>query len=435
MPDYTALFEVLGQYARTFALLRNLADRDLAVAEGGETFRSLDRLRKEFITVLNGQGSERDRLDAVQVLADAARLARGWAAQMQASLDAWVREGVAAELSLSGSTHEVLRALASAMVADGESIARNTVSLGAPQAAATNAGSTACYVAAQAADPAETVVSDERAQTQLITVHCVRDSAHHRLPKGQEEFRIAPEHGAAVAARVIPVTVGAFDDTRNAVRDGAFSDYASGAFTHWETGSGAGAISQETSNRLFGAGCLKLTGNGATAAELTQDLAERDPALPTGRFWALGAWVYVSSLSAGTVTVDVLVDGAPWTPALTIDGSTPTGQWLHLGGIGYVPRAAFPNLLKVRVRCSSTFNGVVLVNGAALAPTVEVPHAGLQLALFEGALAPQALPVADRFTIAATSNDAGAFQCFFRDRLGLAMPSAASPTIADSLAE
>src|SRR5688572_28276483 len=51
MPDYTAIFEVLGQYARAFTQLDNLAERNLTITAGGETFRSLDKLREEFVDV------------------------------------------------------------------------------------------------------------------------------------------------------------------------------------------------------------------------------------------------------------------------------------------------------------------------------------------------------------------------------------------------
>ena len=83
MPDYTAIFEVLGQYARAFTQIDNLATRNLHITEGDESFRSLDRLREEFIDVLNDNGHERDRLDAVAILTDAARIASGWSTQLE----------------------------------------------------------------------------------------------------------------------------------------------------------------------------------------------------------------------------------------------------------------------------------------------------------------------------------------------------------------
>jgi hypothetical protein len=88
----------------------------------------------------------------------------------------------------------------------------------------------------------------------------------------------------------------------------------------------------------------------------------------------------------------------------------------------------------VRVRCSSDFDGVVHVDGVSLAPATEVPHAGVRLALFQGPTAPQALMFGDRYTMDTTSDEAGAFQTFARDRLSLALPSDASPTIDDALA-
>ncbi|MCZ7608113.1 MAG: hypothetical protein M5U25_19120 [Planctomycetota bacterium] len=436
MPNYTTIFQVLGQYARAFTQLDNLAERNLSFSSGGEVFRSLDKLREEFVDVLNDAPAERDRLDAVGVLADAARVARGWGAQLQQSLDAWIRDALAAELNSEGASRaELLRELQRAMLADAESVAANAVSLGAVSADVANAGDAACYVSKQTVDAAENLVDDERIVNQRICIECVRDNPRHRVPVGQEEFRIRPEVGPPVSTRAIPVTYGAITDARNVVTDGAFEDDTAGVLDHWSVISGGSAFSRDTATKLFGGGSLKITGNGATSGELQQDLADRDPPLESGRFWALGAWVYVGSYSGGDVKLDLLIDGAASALTLTIDGSTPTGQWLHLGGLQYLPRGSFPNKVKVRIRCGATFNGAVYLDGVSLAPATEVPHAGLRLAIFQGAAAPQTAPVADRFTLDSTSDEAGAFQVFARERLEIALPSSGTPTISDTLAE
>ena len=436
MPSYTSLFEVFGVYARAFAQFENLADRNLYFSSGGETCRSLDRLRSEFAGVMNGDADERDRLDAVTLLSDAARTTRGWASQLDLSLDAWVRGGVASALDIAGATRaDVLAALARKMAADNESIAANAVAAGSVTAAATNVGTCNCYVSKKTVDPEENLVDDQRITNQSIVVECARDAAHHRVTVGAEEFRIVPEEGAAMRTLMIPVTYGDTASYRNMVMDGAFDLEDAGEFDHWEKISGGSVFSRDTGTKLFGDGSLKVTGNGATAGEMIQDLADRDPALPSGMMYVLGAWVYVGSLSAGTVTVDLLVDGNASTLQLVVNGSTATAQWLHLGGFEYLARSTFPNKVKVRVHCSSDFNGAVYVDGVSLAPATEVPHAGVRVAIFEGATAAQAAPIADRFTFATTSDETGAFQSFFRDRLAIALPTAGSPTLSDSLAE
>lgn len=436
MPDYTTIFEVLGQYARAFTQIENLADRNLEFSSGGETFRSLDKLREEFIDVLNDGVGERDRLDAVAILTDAARIARGWSGQLEHSLTAWIRDALAIELDAEGASQpELLRELQRAMLADSESIAANAVAAGAVSADANNAGDAGCYVSDQTVDAEENLIDDERIRSQRVVIECVRDNAHHRVPVGQEEFRIRPEYGAPVSTRVVPVTYGDFTDARNVVTDGAFESEDGGVFDHWSVESGGSVFSRDTGVKRFGDGSLKITGDGATAGDLRQDLGDRDPPLESGRMFALGAWVYVASHTAGSVTIDLLVDGNASALALTIDGSTPTAQWLHKGGFEHIPRASFPNKVKVRIRCSADFDGVVHVDGVSLAPATEVPRAGIRVAIFEGASAPQATPIADRYTVDTTSDDAGAFQTFARDRLGVALPSSGSPTISDSLAE
>ncbi len=101
----------------------------------------------------------------------------------------------------------------------------------------------------------------------------------------------------------------------------------------------------------------------------------------------------------------------------------------------YLPRASFPNKVKARVACSGDFDGEVFIDGLSLAPAAEVPHAGVRVAIFEGAGAPQATPIADRYTIDTSSDEAGALQVFARDRLGVALPSSGTPTVSDTLAE
>mgnify|MGYP000849749671 FL=1 len=436
MPDFNALFEVFGVFARAFTQFENLARRGLLFSGSDETFRSLDRLREEFIAVLNDSPPERDMLEALSLFHEAARGVEGWSARLQGHLEAWIRGPLAAELGMRGAQPQaVLAALACAMDAAGETVKRCGVSVSSVTAAPQNAGNARCYAALMAVDPSESVQANERARTQSIAVECIKDAVLHRVAEGSEEFRVTPEHGATLPLWVIPVTVGGVADRRNVIIDGAFADYDSGSFTHWEALSGAAILSQDTSQFLFGSGTLKVSGNGATAAELIQNLAQRVPPLAVGRVWALGTWAYVSSCNTGSVTVDLLVDGSPSSLCLTINGSTPAGQWLHLGGFEYLPRQAHPGKVKVRVRCSSDFSGVVLLDGVSLAPAAEIPHAGLQVALFQGSRPPLCTPLADRFEIRTLSDDAGAFQRMFRDRLQTAMPSSDSPTVNDSLAE
>lgn len=431
MPDYNSIFESLGVFARAFSTIDNLATRDLEVTEGGETIRSLDNLRKQFAEALNDTSAERDALAAVGVLHDAAQAARGWGLSMTAALEEWIRGPLAQELQVLGALRdEVLAELARAMHADDESVQANDVSAGTPVAGA-NAGDAACYASGDAVDADENAVPDQHIRTQRVILECTRDNPRHRVPVGQEEFRVRPEHGPTVAMRVLPVTYGEVPDARNAVLDGAFEDY-DGGFTHWDTIAGAGAVSRDTGIKRFGGGSLKITGDGATAVDLRQDMAARDPALPAGRAFALGAWVYVASHSAGSVVIDLLVDGQESMLELVVDGATPNGSWLHLGGFEYLPRASFPNKVVLRIACAASFDGVIHIDGVSLAPAAEVPHAGLRLALFEGAAAAQA---GDRFTIDTSSDDAGAFQTFARDRLGLALPAGDTPSIDDSLAE
>jgi hypothetical protein len=428
MPDYTATFEVLGTFARAFGTLHNFARRNLKLTEGGETIRSLDRLRQDFVDVLNDSGPERDTLAGVAVLSGAAAAADGWMAALEQTLDQWVRTALAAELNVNGTRDEILHELARAMHADSQSVKPNIVALDAITARATNAGNAALLASIRTVTPAEDEIDDERVRDGRVTLECIRDAVRHRLPVGHEEFRVLP----GLNARVLPVNVGPHGDPRNAVKDGAFEDWDNGAPEHWSIDSGASVFSREESLTLFGSHALRVSGDGATSAELLQALTEHEPPLQAGSFYAMGAWVRVVSHTVGSVTLDLLVDGDPSGLALTIDGSTPVGEWLHVGGFEYLPRASFPNKVTVRVRCDSSFDGAVVLDGLSLGRAVDVPGAGLRLALMQG---PQPAQAGDRFSIDTSSDNAGAFQTFARDRLGVALPSDDTPTISDALAE
>jgi hypothetical protein len=433
MPDYTATFEVLGAFARAFTTLDNFSRRNLKLTDSGDTIRSLDRLRQDFVDVLNDSGPERDTLAGVTVLSSAAEATRGWAAALEQTLDQWIRGALGTELNVAGATRDdILHALVRAMHADDESVAPNAVALTEISADANNAGNPALVAGIDTVTPDEQVIDDERVRTQRVSIQCTRDAVRHRLPVGQEEFRVQPEHGAALNLRMLPVNAGDHADPRNAIVDGAFASWDGGAPAHWSIEAGASIVSEEDTEILFGESALNLAGDGATAADLRQDLAERSPPLQAGAFYALGAWVHVVTHNMGNVMMDLLIDGDPSALTLTVDGSTPTAEWVHLGGIEYLPRDSFPNKVIARVRCSSDFDGEVLVDGVSLGRAHEVAHAGLRLVLMQGPAVPQA---GDRFAIDTSSDDVGAFQSFARDRLGVALPSDDSPSISDNLAE
>lgn len=436
MIDYTSIFEVLGVFARAFTQIDNNANRNLTFTGSGDTFRSLDNLREDFLDVLNDSVSERDALTAVQVLTDAKDLLLASDQRLGDALNRWIQTGLAEALGTGEtSVAGVLRALQRAMHDDSESVSENAVTVSGVSAHAENVTDSRLYVTNQTIDAGEAEIDDERARNQTIHVECVRDHATHNTPEGEEEFVITPEVGPRATLRSIPVTQSVQIHPRNVITDATFQDETTGDFDHWTKHAGGSVFTRDIAAKRFHDASLKVTGDGATAGELRQDLVDRSPVMASGRHWALGAWVYVTSHTAGSVTVDLLVDGVASSLALVVDGSTATGQWLHLAGFEYLSRETYPNRVFARVRCSSDFDGVVNVDGICLAPATVIPHAGVQAALFQGATLPHAGAIPDRFSFSTTNDEAGTFQTFARERLSVALPSDSTSTINDSLAE
>ncbi|MCF6228232.1 MAG: hypothetical protein L3J82_06150 [Planctomycetes bacterium] len=431
MPDYITIFEVLGQYARAFGTLENLANRDLKITSGGETIRSLDKLQREFIDVLNDSASERAALQPVEILSDASRAVEAWKQQLHGALDRWITKNLAEELGfVSTDKQKILLELRRQMLSDSKTVKVNSVALNSVSAASTNVGNAALLAGIKTVNDSETILNNELISDATIDLRCVQDAVHDRLPEGHELFR-----STAGDLRIVPVTIGDFTDARNVITDGAFDKISGSDFAHWAKISGGSVASQETSDVQFGTGALKITGDAATALDLQQDLKARDPSLPSGQFYGLGAWIKVSTYSAGSVTIDLLIDGVASTEILTIDASIATGSWLHVAVMTYLARSVYPNKVKVRIRCSSTFNGTVLIDGLTLAPATKLGKSGINAILFQGVVAPQSRPVADRYGVDTSSDDAGSFQTFLRDELAVIMPSSASPTVSETLAE
>lgn len=431
MPDYTSIFEVLGQYARAFKTINNLAQRDLKVGSGDDVIRSLDKLKREFLDVLNDSPLERSALQPLEIISDAVRMTSAWKQQLEGALEYWIVNNMAPELGITGAAKTVvLLELRRQMNADAKSVNANIVALDSVTASASNVGNAALLASIKTVNDSETVVDNELVKDSVIELRCVQDAVHDRLPEGHELFR-----SVFGDLRVIPVTIGDFVDSRNVIADGSFDKLSAADFTYWTKVSGGSVASQETSDIQFGVGALKIVGDASTALDLQQDLKDRDPALPAGQFYGFGLWIKVSTYTAGSVTIDLLIDGVESTESLVLDGSTTTGQWLHEAVMIYLPRTVYPNKVKARIRCSSTFNGTILIDGVTLAPATKLGASGIQGVLFQGKEAPQSSPLADGYVIDTSSDDAGSFQVFIRDELQVALPSSGSPTFSDTLAE
>jgi hypothetical protein len=203
-----------------------------------------------------------------------------------------------------------------------------------------------------------------------------------------------------------------------------------------------------SSGAYTGSNALQFTGTGgAPLSSIAQTFGSSSGttlALLPDTVYAVNFWIKRSgSLAAGVVDVD-LVDGS--NAAVADDASTAnkvstafgsmTTSYAAKNGFFRTPRV-LPSVLKLRVRASTalTSGESVYLDRLALTPATQLYAGGPYAAAFSGATK---FVLNDSFTIGVSNNYGSAFQklaerLFGMRALGLQLPSASSPTIADSL--
>jgi hypothetical protein len=447
MPLPTNIFPALGAFARAHHQLRRLAHDDANLAESGTHARTLENLAARFTALLNGSPTERAALASVERLRALAASADSTRDQLAAVCAAWLAGPVAAALAESGiagaapssaSPSDVLAALSRAMTATGDSVAANTLSLTTPSPGASNSGDGACYATLLTPGAADTALDSQLTRTQTIALTVVADAPHDGVSPGHESWRVRGtptdplSAGISAIIETIPVTTGPDEDPRNLVIDGCFTLPGTGGapFTK-HAASGAAVFTRATSGGRFVASALRVSGTGA--GTLTQTITARSTRPAGGEVCAVALSAKLTSISGGTVTIRVSLNGTPLAETVVLNSSTATAAWLHRCAFLMLPRLGPADTLTVQIVTDSAFVGDLLIDGLSLAAADPV-GGGLSMALFQGPRPFSRLPNPDRFTLATSSDDTGAFACFLRDVFAAQLPVSDTPTIDEALA-
>lgn len=430
MPNYTDIFSLLGAYARAYTSIRNFAELDVNVTQSGTTIRSLDNLAARFAGLLNDSATERDGLEVLATLQSMGTgLSAEWSS-IRRSLDTAIESIIAEELGVKGNVASVLSELAREMSTDTESIQESTVGIGSPSPAASNIGDGVALFSIKRALADGTSVDSQLVRAQSISATCIEDSLLGGVEATRESWLVQTQSGLEASLQSVPVTNSLVEDDANHVLDASFAQWAGGSPSAW-TLSGASLASQHTADSRFDASCLRINGNGQLT--ITQNIAPRSGAPLAGQMVALGVWVKVTSLSLGEIDIRLRTGAATLSHEVTVDTGTTTGSWLHLSAAAALPADAYAEGLRVEIVLSPNFNGDVLLDALSVTPMTLIGD-GVSAAIFPGATPFVRAPVADRFTVATTNNEAGAFAAFLRDVLSTELPASSSPTISDSLA-
>jgi len=430
MPNYSDIFALLGAYSRTHLSLRAIAERDLSVTQSGNTLRTLDNLASRFAELLNDSPEERATLDVIPLLQSiGSELSSGWQAVAR-SLDDTLSTVIADELGVSGDAPSVLAALAREMQADSESLQESSVAIGTPSTSATNIGDGVLIASILRAKSDGSTYESQLVRTQTLEVTCSEDSLLDGVDATFEAWNVRAPSGLQREITTVPVTNTLVEDDTNHVLDASFALWTSSALDAYSL-SGAAIVAQETSDALFDSSALNVSGSGQTL--LIQEIAPRSGNPLAGRVVALGAWVKVNSITAGNLKIRLRVGASDLSHEIAFDNASATGSWVHFAEVDALPANAYSEGVRVEILTDASFAGDVLIDGLCVTPLEEVGD-GVGLSLFAGPTPFVRAPLADRFTVATTNDEAGVFAGFFRDALNVELPVASSPTISDSLA-
>jgi hypothetical protein len=212
---------------------------------------------------------------------------------------------------------------------------------------------------------------------------------------------------------------------------------------------GTTVFSASSGNAYRDSSALQITGNGSELTSLTQAFNAAagqgtSATLSPLTVYALNAFVKVSAVPAAGVLEISLIDGTGTIindaqgnqnkVTLTLSGASTS--YAALNAFFRTP-AVIPSTYKLRVRLSTALDSgkSVFVDDLVLAPATQLYAGGPFVAVFSGN---SKLILNDSFTVTVT-NDYTSQWALMLDRLyslrslGLAVPSAGTPTVADSL--
>ncbi|VTS00564.1 hypothetical protein [Tuwongella immobilis] len=295
---------------------------------------------------------------------------------------------------------------------------------------------------------------------------CSQDSQTGGATAGNEVFTYTGEPASTSAwdsgwpegsgaATSLTAIDGGEDAGLNLLTNSDFETFVSNTPSRWVLGGAyAGTLVRESTAQFFdGAKSVEFVGDATTNLQMEQTFADSingtSSVLFPERSYAINLWLKVNSVpAAGVITVS-LVDGSGTVindsqgtaNSFTISAPGLTTSWASRTGVFRLPRV-LPDVVKLRIRATTAISSgtSVFMDRAAMGSMVTLYAGGPLAAIFSGS---SKFIGGDGWEITATNDRGGAtlgstFQALF-DRLfgtrqlGILLPSAGSPTIADTL--
>lgn len=339
------------------------------------------------------------------------------------------------ELNAPNSTPAViLPLLKEDMIANAQTILKNTASVGAVTVGGTNVGDVTLLVSAVGLDG----VTDERIIAETVEVRCTSDR-FTGASAGSEVFSVVgfpkfnPNDG--VPARGNGTTSMVVSNSRTRLVNGGFENWSvANTPDNWSIDAGTVGthILQETVNKKVGSSSLELAQSGATTTATVSQTQAGTILKPSTRYCAY-VWLRRDTTSAGAsnLAVRLIGTGAPTINIFNANPTTLTTSFV-LFSVFFTTPANIPTDYRVEITWTSLnlATGMqVYVDEAVVAEPVDFGH--VRLILARGATDPIKN---DLYNYTSADDYAGKFQTFFGRFYDTMLPSAASPTISDSLA-
>lgn len=349
------------------------------------------------------------------------------------------------------------------MVADGETVSKNVVTLGSVTSGSLNTGNGTLIISKvldgynkpgdyMAADRAYAGIDSEMsAKAETLTVECTADSQTSNRAEGSEQFKVYGNPKNPIDATPSPYFGFGLEGSGSSL-DGFITGPMSGTlvvnpgFDVWTTdptpaftggwvidgGVLGTTISKETVNVYRGAAAVALIGNAATdPIQISQPI---DPSrLKPLRRYLVSCYVKAdAAVAAGTFGVEF--NGTGYTVGGTekislATGAIPTAWTLKTFQIN-LP-AIIPSDFKIVVKATGalTAGRKIYVDDVFVQPMYY--FGGVAMAWVPGA---NRASIRDKYSFTVSNSRAGKFQSFFGRYFGRQLPSITTGTIDDSLA-
>jgi hypothetical protein len=427
--NYTTLFSRIGACVKQVNLWLAYQGTDLlGSGDGADAILSQYEDRRDLVTGVQ----DFFQSNASQV--------SGWISTLKGTVDATLSDLQSSLNAPASSPSTILPLMVTDMVANSQTVLKNTITAPAITTNGANTGNAQLL----ADDTTVAGISDERIINETISFLATNDTARSGTAGG-ESFSITglPQssaynysplgNGNGPAIRVCN------ESGTNLLANGNFESWpTTNTPALWTLGTGAVAgttIVKNTSavHAATSTAALELLCDGVSATiTITQNIASK---VSAGTKYAAGAWARYagSSITSGSnLQIAITGTGITTVNLFNADPSTLTAS--------YALKHAFFNIgetIPIDLSMTITWTTAATAGSGAeiliddVAVTQPVNFGNVYYALFRGSVD---VIKGDQLEVVTATSGAGVFQSFFGRFYGVALPSASSPSISDSLA-